>query len=1374
MTLNFPLYYKVVSALVDVDTTGLPKNSVEAWLKKPETLNLIDFIKQTHNFCYITGNHKVFDWHYWKKELKLHPDMVLVFETFRKLELERLANPVVEIPSLDEVPDGYHPVHPGLLKYNKEAIALVLENGKLPPEVLIAADDREFLREFDAFFNTPEKARWVWEMKKQKIKPWETDLNTNAKWCHPDLAAAFLDEVKLDSELDLDSDSDSDSDSGSGSVLVSTPDPDPTPSPEGSSEELPEEPPEKTTLLESTLEPSAEPEESVITPFFPEVPDHYHPVSEEYLSEKVQVLRDHIKNGKLTKAAIATDSTFRRKFKAIVRDSHRELLNELIQAGEKPYITGGKTLWCHPRLAKAFQNPMPQKDEPSDTDTSVISGELQPIEEQSDNSDTPEPPEDEVIEAEVVDCQDTKRLKEIGAFYAEKRLEREYNKDHSAGLLPKSGNFPLIPVTNQPLFSDYACSPEGCQQIRRTAMFEHVTISAVLVGSLKEGFSIHPAIATYFAEWTAEEFQAKDPNSIRPLLAAGQSPEPGTEEIEAVTESVKVQYIDIEDILGDHKDISRELLCDYSVTKEGRKLQLDIAGTDGIRPEEVLLCTRKNDGFREQFANWDNVLSPGYTVQLHPTFCDHFVEWVKQQLTQPQPTEQFSTIQNIRQDYRLLREYLPDPCFNVPEFVGFMSSSEGLDCEREIADSEGIDIGEVIQFLPNGSGESTNDGTLFSKIYDQTLDVYVHPVLCDHFLEWVNTPKNPPTFEEVEERDTMLAKARKDGEKLAEKDIQDVISKSDSTRKYLEDLISGNSDEDGVLVPDHYFVSLKQLREIVQDKVKELGSAAVVTVRAINLTLAEWKYQRREGNKWKVLPDGSKFRRGNQWDVAIVDDLAKELSVVYLTTKELQGKVKNALALESVTPNMISSGLAKLGYQTRGESDKGYKTWFPSDTAIATKKCKKKGGRLVWHPDVVDDLVANPLFFTKPGKAKKITKSRGENNILAAIALSLLVNLVGCPEAPQMAVEPLVEIKVSAKPTIPPDIPSHYIPLIPNYLDKVRSDINSEVTLTSDKKLENIFTRWLECPQSKFIFEAIAHQMGVSLNQAYTDCIIKDNSGIWWLHPGVMRPFKLWAAPSLWNDSSTGVQVSSGRKLKPWAKDDTLPFISSFDLDPENFEYLDGYVFEELPVRLYGHLLGDWLNDNFEGNLEKIVEQYPSKLQWRDDEDPDGKPTISNCVSRFGCGLDRYQKYERTEILPPFLKDFSEWCDVAILRVETSPVDKEIFARTREKLDDGEPFPIRDWLAFDKENSAMPQDFEENENRFSFTIDEGGEYVWLTDYNLKYYKWWKEEQVSPEKEAEPAPKVRVTTTLDPNWVKAKTYVEETGKENLEWEILTCD
>ncbi|NEO59415.1 MAG: hypothetical protein F6J98_02970 [Moorea sp. SIO4G2] len=67
----------------------------------------------------------------------------------------------------------------------------------------------------------------------------------------------------------------------------------------------------------------------------------------------------------------------------------------------------------------------------------------------------------------------------------------------------------------------------------------------------------------------------------------------------------------------------------------------------------------------------------------------------------------------------------------------------------------------------------------------------------------------------------------------------------------------------------------------------------------------------------------------------------------------------------------------------------------------------------------------------------------------------------------------------------------------------------------SDEKLDRLFRRWLESPESKSIIDVIAQQTGVDTTTAYCQCIRKNESEGWQIHPRVMQEFILWATSSL-------------------------------------------------------------------------------------------------------------------------------------------------------------------------------------------------------------------------------------------------------------------
>ncbi|NEO59416.1 MAG: hypothetical protein F6J98_02975 [Moorea sp. SIO4G2] len=187
------------------------------------------------------------------------------------------------------------------------------------------------------------------------------------------------------------------------------------------------------------------------------------------------------------------------------------------------------------------------------------------------------------------------------------------------------------------------------------------------------------------------------------------------------------------------------------------------------------------------------------------------------------------------------------------------------------------------------------------------------------------------------------------------------------------------------------YLSVRQVCQVVNDLLKEMGSSFQAKVGDVNQALAEMGYQKKEGRKWPVLPAGRHLRRGNQWLNTVCEELAQKLSVVYLTAKELLAKVKVSLGRTDITPNALSKALAALNFQKRMESSsksgKVYKYWAVGQSAIAedgTELVKGKGSRrIVYHPDCVEVLSKpeNQSYFQKPERKRKTRKQNQKKTL---------------------------------------------------------------------------------------------------------------------------------------------------------------------------------------------------------------------------------------------------------------------------------------------------------------------------------------------------------------------------------------------------------
>ncbi|NEO07804.1 hypothetical protein [Moorena sp. SIO3I8] len=198
------------------------------------------------------------------------------------------------------------------------------------------------------------------------------------------------------------------------------------------------------------------------------------------------------------------------------------------------------------------------------------------------------------------------------------------------------------------------------------------------------------------------------------------------------------------------------------------------------------------------------------------------------------------------------------------------------------------------------------------------------------------------------------------------------------------------------------YLSVRQVCQVVNDLLKEMGSPIHAKVGDVNQALAELGYQKKDGRKWPVLPAGRHLRRGNQWLNSVCQVLADKLAVVYLTAKELLEKIKTSLDRNDITARMLSKALEGLGLHKRMESSsekgKKYKYWGVGQSAIAedgTVLVKAKGSRrVVYHSDCVSLLskTENQSYFQKPERkrSKSPKKASGDCRCLDLIAIGLL------------------------------------------------------------------------------------------------------------------------------------------------------------------------------------------------------------------------------------------------------------------------------------------------------------------------------------------------------------------------------------------------
>ncbi|NEO39133.1 MAG: hypothetical protein F6J90_23470 [Moorea sp. SIOASIH] len=265
--------------------------------------------------------------------------------------------------------------------------------------------------------------------------------------------------------------------------------------------------------------------------------------------------------------------------------------------------------------------------------------------------------------------------------------------------------------------------------------------------------------------------------------------------------------------------------------------------------------------------------------------------------------------------------------------------------------------------------------------------------------------------------------------------------------------------------------------------------------------------------------------------------------------------------------------------------------------------------------------------------------------------------------------------------------------------------------------------------------------------------------------------------------------MSSGRKMKPWAKEDTALVMEEFHESLD--QYRTGDDFEELPIG-YKPWIYQWIKEDWDG-IQELVKQMPEKAIWRDkeeEEEEEGKAGVAHHVYQFGHSSWDYNfrdgslKYrdeaqEKILIFPPLLERFDNFCkDIAIAQVELDSLEKSLYSYVSFPLNDGADTSFAEWINSKDCTYRSEFTYEEDEDYYywhkcHFTFDLQEQKVYADNYQAKRYEEWVKAKTHIREEVTP-PKVRVTSTPDPNREKAKAYVQEMGEDNLDWELFVYD
>ncbi|NEO08428.1 hypothetical protein [Moorena sp. SIO3I8] len=397
---------------------------------------------------------------------------------------------------------------------------------------------------------------------------------------------------------------------------------------------------------------------------------------------------------------------------------------------------------------------------------------------------------------------------------------------------------------------------------------------------------------------------------------------------EEATAEQEPSYVRLKDVLS-ASGLTREQFLAFSTSQAGLQSQLTIESVSGIEAGDVINWIDRNNPF------------------LHPALSDRFVKWGEE------------SAQKMQWSYFDLEDLMDD--FDIDDdgvFKRFNGTDRAMALRRSIFGNEGIEA--VI--WPDGD------------------NARLHPEYRDLFVQWLKNDKTAPSVEAIDVKtvtepvSTSVAEAVTEpisnpvAEAVTEPEINPVAELTVET--VATEVFQTTNGQQPATNPaeEGYYLSLKQMVEIVNDKLKESGSNFCAKVADLNRALAEIGYQKKEGRKWIVLPPGRFLRRGNQWLNTVCDELAEKLAVVYLTAKELLEQTNDALERTDITANALTKVLADLGLHQRltitNGNGKSYKYWGVGQKAIAedgTVLVKQKGGRrVVYHPGCVEVLVANP------------------------------------------------------------------------------------------------------------------------------------------------------------------------------------------------------------------------------------------------------------------------------------------------------------------------------------------------------------------------------------------------------------------------------
>ncbi|NEN94715.1 MAG: hypothetical protein F6K50_03995 [Moorea sp. SIO3I7] len=1042
---------------------------------------------------------------------------------------------------------------------------------------------------------------------------------------------------------------------------------------------------------------------------FDQIPANFRPMIDGYLTlSKIELVEV---SGELE--MLSTSKDFREDFKRCIRDTARNIILELCNKNNPVYIDCQGICWCAPELAEAYLELTKSVIAPSvepEPEPEVIELEAAIPESQQDQDPVVQPKssqivlfKDDVIDAEVVETLEPSREQIIQGIEA--HFSREYHFSKKA--LPKTDNFPMedIKPEDHSLFTAYMIKGGGMAWSRAIAMAEMVDREAVFTGNITTTMSVHFKVYEDFQKWAIKFLN-------------------------------KINYYCLDSVLRESGAATRQSFCQYAVTDEAIKLRLKLAGAYDLEPKHMIFCVDESTGERDDLAVWENVRSFDYSVKIPSEVRKHFLKWINAKLN----------------TYYFLDQLIDDFDITADHFKTFNGTTEAVELRKEIILTEGI---EAVIWFENDNAELHPDYkeafVAWIKELPQPKDLSEEPVGdlldmgsysqlftdLDAEVETPNTKQQnnqsePPTGKDctpnIDPPNTENHQVTI-GEALGTPDITETLELSKPASgpfSVIDDLSQQAANHDG------YFVGLKQLCVIVNDRLKELGSSIVATVRSINELLVEFGWQVRENSKWVVTPEHRSKRKGNQWHTCVVNEVADGLSVVYITAKDLLQQVRNVLERQDITANGLSKALANLSLQNRINSEKGYKVWVPGKKAIAkdgTVLVKAKGSRVVYHPGLVEILddnnllsFANPKKKTTKSASKSGSESFGMRFAIAALGKAAEISnlLLQVTKSLAQQAESFLQQEVNPQPKAsayqPIEVshpPEGFLPLSPE----------NHCSLVLPKS-ETAFVEWLTSEEGQAVITAIAGVNNWDKKTTHEKCLIKSESGEWWIHPELLAAF----------DSSCYVpgQLGGNRHLSPWEKGQSLIPIGCEEEDFEPEEYTSDY-YRAIPI-WYWPLIKEWKKQD-EEEINRIVSKY-----WKRCFVKNGEENLKDEPARFEDHVLEWMTWKGGRyimILPALLRRFDIFVeDAAIVLPEEKPVtlseDKgsTFFRRDVAYSPEKGEHSFLEWF-HNQSHEANPRKWDEyeevwyREERVSAaTYDLGTDLIFVSDYMRTGYRNW--------------------------------------------------